>query len=85
MSYKDIINELAGSMNMKPEKVDKIYKYYWLFIKDHIESLNVKEADSIPKDIKTSFNIPSLGKLAIQKNIEDIKKYIKKHDKSKDD
>lgn len=83
MSYKDIVRQVASSINMSQEKVDKIYKYYWLFIRDHIESLPLK--DGIPEDMRTSFNIPSLGKLAIHKNIKEIKKYIKKHDKSKND
>ena len=83
MSYKDIVKQVASSIDISPDKVDKIYKYYWLFIKNSIEELPLK--GNIPEDTKTSFNIPSLGKLAIQKNIKEIKKYIKKHDKGKND
>ena len=83
MSYKDIVKQVASSINMSYEKVDKIYKYYWLFIKKNIEELPLK--GNIPENTKTSFNIPSLGKLAIQKSIKEIKKNIKKHDKCKDD
>ena len=83
MNYKDIVKQVASSINMSPEKVDKIYKYYWLFIRNHIEKLSLK--DDIPEDTRTSFNIPSLGKLALQKNIKDIKKHIKKYDKGKND
>ena len=83
MSYKDIVKQVASSIYMAPEKVDKIYKYYWLFIRDHIENLSLK--DDIPEGVRTSFNIPSLGKLALQKNLKEIKKYIKRHDKGKND
>lgn len=82
MSYKEAVKKVASSMNMSPDTVDKIYKYYWLFIRNQIEDLPLK--GDIPEGIRTSFNIPSLGKLALQKNIKEIKKYIKRHDKDKD-
>lgn len=83
MSYKDAVKKVASSMNMSSDTVDKIYKYYWLFIRDQIESLQLK--GDISEEVRTSFNIPSLGKLALQKNIKEIKKYIKEHVKDKDD
>jgi hypothetical protein len=83
MSYKDAVKKVASSINMSPDTVDRIYKYYWLFIRDQIESLQLKE--DISEEVRTSFNIPSLGKLALQKNIKEIKKYIKEHVKDKDD
>lgn len=85
MNYQDIVKKIASSIDMPSTKVDRIYRYYWLFIKEKIESLDIRNLEEIPSDLRTSFNIPSLGKLAIQKNIKEIKKYIKKHDKSKDD
>ena len=85
MNYQDVIKKIASSTDISTAKVDRIYRYYWLFIKEKIESLDIKNLEELPSDFRTSFNIPSLGKLAIQKNIKEIKKYIKKHDKSKDD
>ena len=85
MNYQDVVKKIASSIDMPIAKVDRIYRYYWLFIKEKIESLDIRNLEEIPRNLRTSFNMPSLGKLAIQKDIKKIKKYIKKHDKNKDD
>lgn len=85
MNYKEVIERIASSIDMPATTVDKVYRYYWLFIRDKIESLDIKDLNIVPENTRTSFNIPSLGKLVIQENIERIKKHIKKHDKDKDD
>ena len=75
-----------------PEKVVKeTYKAYWMFIKDTIESLPLKEDMSEEEfdKLRTNFNVPSLGKLIctfdkykkIKRQFEYIKR-IKKYDKS---
>lgn len=47
--------------------VDKVYKAYWDVIRQHIESLPLKEdlTDDEFLGLQTSVNIPSLGKLFI--------------------
>lgn len=65
MSYPDIVGKVSRELNLPREVVDKIYKAYWLFIKNHIQSLPLKEnlnEEDFAK-LRTNFNISSLGKL----------------------
>ena len=65
MSYPDIVGKVSRELNLPREVVDKTYKAYWSFIKDHIQSLPLKEnlnEEDFAK-LRTNFNIPSLGKL----------------------
>ena len=65
MSYPDIVGKVSRELNLPKEVVDKAYKAYWLFIKNHIQSLPLKEnlnEEDFAK-LRTNFNIPSLGKL----------------------
>lgn len=67
MSYSAIIDKVSKELNLPKELVDKTYKAYWLSIKKHIQSLPLKK-DINEEDftkLKTSFNIPSLGKLCV--------------------
>ena len=65
MIYFDIVGKVSRELNLPKEVVDKTYKAYWLFIKNHIQSLplkkNLNEEDFAK--LRTNFNIPSLGKL----------------------
>lgn len=65
MTYKEIINKVSGDINLPPDTVDKIYKAYWRYIRDTIQTLPLK--DSLSEEefskLKSNFNIPSLGKL----------------------
>ena len=65
MSYPDIVGKVSRELNLPKEVVDKAYKAYWLLIKNHIQSLPLKEnlnEEDFAK-LRTNFNIPSLGKL----------------------
>lgn len=66
MNYQEIINKVSGDMNLSPDIVDKTYKAFWLYIKDTIQGLQLK--DNITEEefnkLRLNFNIPSLGKLA---------------------
>ena len=67
MSYPDIVGKVSRELNLPKEVVDKTYKAYWLFIKNHIQSLPLKEnlnEEDFAK-LRTNFNIPSLGKLCV--------------------
>ena len=65
MNYPDIISKVSQEMGLLPEVVDTVYKSYWKFIKQTIQSLPLKD-DISEEDftkLRTNFNIPSLGKL----------------------
>lgn len=67
MTYKSIIKKVSEELNLPLEVVDKAYKAYWVFIKDTINSLPLKEninEEEFTK-LRTNFNIPSLGKLCV--------------------
>lgn len=88
MSYSDIIDKVSEELNLSKELVDRTYRAYWLSIKQHIQSLPLKEninEEDFTK-LKTNFNIPSLGKLCVtwdrlvgcKKRFEIIKKIREK-------
>ena len=92
MNYLDIVGKVSRELNLPKEVVDKTYKAYWLFIKNHIQSLPLKEnlnEEDFAK-LRTNFNIPSLGKLCVtwdrlvgfKKRFEIIKKLREKNVKS---
>lgn len=65
MSYPDIISAVSKELNIPKEVVDLAYKSYWMFIKQTIQSLPLKEdidEEEFSK-LRTNFNIPSLGKM----------------------
>ena len=65
MNYLDIVGKVSEELGLPKEVVNKTYKAYWLFIKHHIQSLPLKENlnEGGFTELKTNFNIPSLGKL----------------------
>ena len=92
MNYPDIVGKVSRELNLPREVVDKTYKAYWLFIKNHIQSLPLKEnlnEEDFAK-LRTNFNIPSLGKLTctydrmlgMKKRYKLIKQIRKKNVKS---
>lgn len=67
MTYKSVIKKVSEELNLPLEVVDKAYKAYWVFIKDTINSLPLKENINEKEftKLRTNFNIPSLGKLCV--------------------
>lgn len=65
MKYEDIVIEVSKKSNLPEEVVDKIYKSYWEFIRNTIKDLPLKEdlSEEQFNKLRTSFNIPSIGKL----------------------
>ena len=66
MKYPNIIGQIAEELDLPEDVVDKTYKAFWMFIKQSIQSLPLKE-DLSKEDfdkLSTNFNIPSLGKLS---------------------
>lgn len=66
MKYSDIIDKVAGEINLPPAIVDKTYRAFWGYIRVTIGELPLKEDYTEEQflKLKTNFNIPSLGKLS---------------------
>ncbi len=62
---KEIIQSVSRNINISPDVIEKVYKAYWLFIKETIQALPLKEKLNNEEFLvlKTNFNVPSLGKL----------------------
>ena len=62
---QEAIDNLARELNLPKEVIKQVYKSYWVFIKNHINNLPLKE--ELTKEqfnkLRTNFNIPYLGKL----------------------
>lgn len=65
MKYSDIICRVSEELNLPEELIEKVYKSYWNFIRATIEELPLKtELTQLEyENLRTSINIPSLGKL----------------------
>lgn len=65
MNYRDVSQKIAEQLNLPVNVVNKTYKAYWQFIKNHIESLPLSQELSEEEfsEYRTNINIPSLGKL----------------------
>ena len=66
MKHSDIIKKVAEELKLSEELVSRTYDAYWRFIRESISELPLK--DNLSKDtfdnLKTNFNIPSIGKLS---------------------
>lgn len=84
MKYSEIINQVSKELGIPVEVVDKAYRSSFEFIKNKIQSLPLEEDISEEEfsELRTNFNIPSLGKLVCTfDRMEGVKKrfnYIKK-------
>lgn len=85
------IDRLSRELNLPTDVVVKSYKAYWLFIRQTIEKLPLKEDmdEETFSRLRTNFNIPNLGKLActyeryigIKKKHKIIQKKYAEHNK----
>lgn len=67
MSYQEILKKVSEELNLPLEVVKEAYESYWLFIRQSITDLPLKE-DLSEEDfnkLKSNFNIPSLGKMSV--------------------
>lgn len=84
MTYWEIINKVSGDTGISPDIIDKTYKSFWLYIRNTIQEIPLKEELSEEEflKIKSNFNIPSLGKLTCTykryKGVKEKFKHIKK-------
>lgn len=64
MTYQEITSKVAEELNLPQEVVDRTYKSFFLFIRKSIQDLPLK--DSLTEEdfgeLRTNFNVPSLGK-----------------------
>ena len=70
MKYSDIISKVSKELNVPRELVENTYKAYWNFIRVTIEKLPLKTKLTQLEymNLRTSINIPSLGKLYVTWN-----------------
>lgn len=84
MTYSEIIGRVSQDTGIGPEIVDKAYKAYWLYIRNSVQELPLKEDISEAEflSLKPNFNIPSLGKLTCTferyKGVKEKFQHIKK-------
>lgn len=67
MSYQEILKRVSEELNLPLEVVKEAYESYWLFIRQSITDLPLKE-DLSEEDfnkLKSNFNIPSIGKMSV--------------------
>lgn len=62
---KSIFEKVSNKLNISPKLVQDIYNLYWSYIKETIQSLPLKEdlTKESFNNLRTNFNIPSIGKL----------------------
>ena len=65
MTYQEIVTELSEELEIPEEVVDTAYKSFFEFIRETIVSLPLKDelSEEDFSQLRTNFNIPSLGKL----------------------
>ena len=65
--YNEIYTGVANELGLPVETVKGAYEGYWLFAKDYITKLDLKNPDLTEEEflrMRTGINFPSLGKLA---------------------
>jgi hypothetical protein len=71
MRYDNIAEDVARQLDMSVDTIKLIYKKLFLYMRDKIRDIDVKNIES--KDefdkLKTSFNLQHLGKFYINYNI----------------
>lgn len=67
MTYSEIVAKVSEELGIPRGRVDRIYRAYWRTIRNHVESLPLKDdlTDEEFLALKTSVNVPSIGKLYI--------------------
>ena len=80
MRYTDIVETVSKDLNIPVVVVSKAYKSYWEFIKKTIQALPLKEDINEEEfsNLRTNFNLPSLGKLVCTYDkVQKVKKRFK--------
>lgn len=92
MTYSEILERVSQDSGIDPEIIDKAYKAYWLYIRNSVQDLPLKEDISEAEflGLRPNFNIPSLGKLTctfdrykgVKEKFQHIKKIREKNEKA---
>lgn len=82
--YKQFAKQLSKELDIPEEVVREAYNSYWVFVRESIKALPLKE-DLSEKEfskLRTNFNVPSLGKLnCVYQRYKGVRKkyqYLKK-------
>lgn len=66
MNLSEIAKRVSEETGISSDIIEKAYKSYWLYIRNSVEELPLKmdmnETEFL--NLRTNFNIPSLGKLS---------------------
>lgn len=67
MIYSEAIKQVSIELGLPPQVVKEAYESYWTFIRNNIKALPLKEDLSKEEfdKLRTNFNIPSIGKMAV--------------------
>lgn len=94
MIYKEKAEEVSKKLDLPLEVVEAAYESFWLFIRESIKELPLKEdlTEEEFKELQPNFNIPSLGKLnctydrytRIKNRYKLFKKFLKDDDNKED-
>ena len=82
MTTKEIAYKAAVELNLPPKYVWEVYKSYWMFVRNYISSLDVKNITTEEEfnKLRTNINIPSLGKFHLDWNrLENKRKENERH------
>lgn len=86
MNYKEAIKIASTELNIDEKFLDKVYKAYWRSIKEHIESLPLKDnlTEGEFNKLRPCVNVPSIGKFYVTYNrYKKIKKYYEDYKSKK--
>lgn len=77
------LKKVARNLSVDQKLVERVYKSYWLFIKEHISSLPLRDLSKEEYNSTVSnINLPFLGKLYVDYN--KLEKYHKERKLYKD-
>lgn len=92
MTYSEILERVSQDTGIEPEIIDRGYKAYWLYVRNSVQDLPLKEDISEAEflSLRPNFNIPSLGKLTctfdryrgVKEKFQHIKRIREKNEKT---
>ena len=70
MTYTEIVQRVSEDTGISTDIIDKAYKAFWLYIRNSVQELPLKEdiTETEFLSLRPNFNIPSLGKLTCTYN-----------------
>lgn len=94
MNYNDIVKKVSEDTGIPSDIIDKVYKTFWLFIRSSVQNLPLKRelTETEFLNLRTNFNVPSLGKLTcthqrylgVKEKFNHIKKLRRNEEAKKD-